>query len=84
MSSYSSILWTIHFENKMTSKRPIDKSNTTIQNGGEEAGEGEGDDGAEEEREGCKTADQNVSHHYVSDHSVSHHDKLCPCFIGTW
>ena len=58
---------------------PIDKSNTTVQNGGKEAGECEGDDGAEEEREGCKAANHNVS-----DHSVSHHEKLCPCFIATW
>ena len=63
---------------------PIDKSNTTIQNGGEEAGEREGDDGAEEEREGCKAADHNVFHHNVSHHNVSYHGKLCPCFIGTW
>ena len=67
----------------MTTIGSIDKSNTTVQNGGEEAGQGEGDEGAEEEREGCKAADHNVSHHDVSaDHNVSHHYKLC--FIGTW
>ena len=73
------ILWAIHFEKRITTKRLIDKSNTAIQNGGEEAGECEGDDGAEEEREGCKAANHNVSHH-----SVSHRGKLCPCFIATW
>ena len=45
-----------------------------VQNGGEEAGEGEGDDGAEEEREGCEASDHNVIHHDVSaDHNIFHH-----------